>query len=196
MSINWSFIILDKNNYIKNLVTSLNYDDLYFYEDGDEGIDLTYYFSSIHLNHLTDPIQIYSKAQQLCSLLNGLDLIIQEDKAEHYPIVLDRLIDINNEYVNETPEQSQSSYNQKALQAKVFPNPAEDIITVDFQTPTDNNLQVFVMDTKGSEMLRREFYTYAGSHSFTIDISQYPTGTYVVYLQHGAYKKVIQFVKL
>ena len=99
MSINWSFIILDKNNYIKNLVTSLNYDDLYFYEDGDEGIDLTYYFSSIHLNHLTDPIQIYSKAQQLCSLLNGLDLIIQEDKAEHYPIVLDRLIDINNEKV-------------------------------------------------------------------------------------------------
>jgi len=106
------------------------------------------------------------------------------------------LIDINNEYVNETPEQSQASFSQENLQAKVFPNPAEDIITVDFQTPTDNNLQVFVMDTKGSELLRREFYTYAGSHSFTIDISKYPTGTYIVYLQHGELRKVIQFVKM
>ena len=106
------------------------------------------------------------------------------------------LIDVNNEFVNETPTTSQASFSQEVLQAKVFPNPAEDIITVDFQTPTDHNLQVFVMDTKGSEVLRREFYTYAGSHSFTIDISKYPTGTYIVYLQHGEYRKVIQFVKL
>ncbi|MFK8010184.1 MAG: discoidin domain-containing protein, partial [Saprospiraceae bacterium] len=106
------------------------------------------------------------------------------------------LIDSSAEFINETPTASQSSFRKENLQAKVFPNPAEDIITVDFQTPTDNNLQVFVMDTKGSELLRREFYTYAGSHSFTIDISQYPTGTYVVYLQHGEFRKVIQFVKL
>jgi len=80
--------------------------------------------------------------------------------------------------------------------ANLFPNPAEEIINVNFQTPTDNNLKVLITDMKGVEAYRNQFYAYAGKHSFQLDISKYPKGNYIIYLQHGALSKVIRFVKL
>lgn len=99
MEIKWSFIISENNNYIRNLINDLHFEDLIFYEDGDEESDLTYYFSSIHLNHLENPDVIYNHAHQLYALLNGIDLIIQEEKSNHQIITLDRMIDVQNRHV-------------------------------------------------------------------------------------------------
>ena len=91
---------------------------------------------------------------------------------------------------------SQNNLNQEELKAKVFPNPAENEITVELETPTDNNLKIVITDTKGSIIHQHEFYANAGKHGFKIDVSKFPIGNYIVYLQHSDLKKVIQFIKI
>lgn len=96
MSLKWSFIIYASYPYLHNLLHYLDSEDIVLYEEGEEGIDLTQYFSSVHFNHLTDPNEIYKKAYQLCSFVNAIDFLIQENKDNQNVIRLDRLIDIEN----------------------------------------------------------------------------------------------------
>lgn len=99
MELKWSFIINGNYPYLNNLIYFLDSDDLLIYEEGEEGIDLTQYFSSYHFNHLIDPNDVYSKGFQLLSFLNAIDILIQENKENHNRITLDRLIDIENNRV-------------------------------------------------------------------------------------------------
>ena len=86
--------------------------------------------------------------------------------------------------------------NEVVLEARVFPNPAEKNITVEFDTPRDTNVRTFVTDSRGARVYTNEFYSYAGQHSFVVDISNFPVGNYILYLEHGDLKKAIQFVKI
>ena len=107
------------------------------------------------------------------------------------------LVDGNSNIDNiELPEASQPSVLQESLTANLFPNPANEEITINFQTPKDNNLKVIIMDTKGATVHQHKFYAYAGNHSFKIDVSKFPIGNYIVYLQHSDLNKAIQFVKI
>ncbi len=106
------------------------------------------------------------------------------------------LVDDNSNLNIELPEASQATLIQEELTANVFPNPADEEITVDFQTPTDDNLKVIILDAKGATLYKHEFYAYAGNHSFKINVSKFPIGNYIVYLQHNDLKKSIQFVKI
>ncbi|HFC00555.1 MAG TPA: T9SS type A sorting domain-containing protein, partial [Phaeodactylibacter sp.] len=101
-----------------------------------------------------------------------------------------------NNNVNFQSSESSSSDLAKELVAKVFPNPAENLITVDFKTPADGEMQVMLMDARGSRLYQKEFYASVGKHDFTIDISSYPMGSYIVFLRQGDSRKVIRFVKI
>lgn len=92
----WSFIV-QRDNYTWNLINNYYSKDLIFYEEGDEEYDLTYYFTSPHLNLLSDPNEVYSTASILCDYLYGIELLIHEDKNDCKKIILDDLIDIENE---------------------------------------------------------------------------------------------------
>lgn len=94
MNLKWSFIINANYPYLNGLLHYLDSEDVLIYEEGEEGIDLTQYFTSVHFNHLTDPTEIYVKAYQLSSFINAIDFLIQENKDNHNEIRLDRLIDI------------------------------------------------------------------------------------------------------
>ncbi|PRD56710.1 hypothetical protein [Sphingobacterium gobiense] len=104
MNLKWSFIVRGAHSYLYDLSHHLDSADIVIYEDGEEGIDLTQYFSSVHLNHLTNPEEIYSKAYQICSFLNGAEFLMYENKADAGYIRLDRLINIDqNKVVHYNP---------------------------------------------------------------------------------------------
>jgi len=86
--------------------------------------------------------------------------------------------------------------NDVVLEARLFPNPAGEFITVEFDTPRDTNVKTFITDAKGSRIYTNEFYSYVGQHSFMVDISDFPVGNYILYIEHGDLKKAIQFVKI
>ncbi|WP_151198060.1 hypothetical protein [Cellulophaga baltica] len=108
MNYKWSFIIRTggRDFFIEDLMYNLRTDDISIYEGGDEETgSLTYYFTSIHLNHLTEPLDIYDKALQLTFLANAIELLIQENKNNAYFIELERLIDVENNspiFINQT----------------------------------------------------------------------------------------------
>lgn len=105
MKKNWSFIITSSyNNYLRNIVNDMWSDDLYFYSEGsDEDANLTYYFSSIHLNHLTNPKDVFEYGFQLKSIFDGLSYLIYEDKNEYRPLKLGDLICINTKEIYSFP---------------------------------------------------------------------------------------------
>jgi len=99
MNLKWSFIVNGNHSYLHDLCYHLDCADITVYEEGEEGIDLTTYFSSVHLNHLTNPNDIYSKAYQICSFLNGIEFLIYEDNTDRGHIRLEQLIDITHNKV-------------------------------------------------------------------------------------------------
>lgn len=99
MNLKWSFIVSASYSYLHDLLYYLGSEDAIFYEEGEEGVDLTQYFSSIHLNHLTNPDEIYSKAFQICSFINGAEFLMHEKKEEASYLRLERLIDIDKKQV-------------------------------------------------------------------------------------------------
>lgn len=111
MELKWSFIIRADYPFMYNLLHYLDSEDIYLYQEGEEGVDLTQYFSSVHFNHLSDPNEIYAKAYQLCSFVNAIEFIIQENKRNMNLILLDKLVDIENKRTKD--------YNQYAQINKV-----------------------------------------------------------------------------
>jgi hypothetical protein len=91
----WSFIIKSGyNNYLNNYVRhSFLIDDFVFYETGsDEDANLTYYFSSIHLNQFDEPKDVYENGLHLKYLFDGLSYIVHQNKNDYTPIAFGPLI--------------------------------------------------------------------------------------------------------
>ena len=51
------------------------------------------------------------------------------------------------------------------LDARLFPNPAGESITVEFDTPRDTNVKTFITDAKGARIYTNEFYSYTVSYT-------------------------------
>ena len=97
----WSFIIRSGyTNYLRGWVKGSMSNDIFFYDEGsDEDANLTYFFSSSHLNHLTEADEVYQLGNQLKLLFDGISYLIYEDPKEYRPIRLGRII---NNQTNET----------------------------------------------------------------------------------------------
>lgn len=95
----WSFIIdAPYDNYMRGLVEYLPNNDIVIYEE-DYDYGPTYYFSSIHLNQLDYPDNVYNVAQKLKLLIDGTSFLIYENKNDYIPIQLGTLI---NNLTNQT----------------------------------------------------------------------------------------------
>lgn len=107
----WSFVIRSTyTNYIRNIVNNEISDDIFFYSEGsDEDGNLTYYFSSSHLNHLDHPNKVFENGMWLKTIFDGVSYLIHEDKSEYHPLELGVLVK------NKTQEIFQPKYRSQQL---------------------------------------------------------------------------------
>jgi hypothetical protein len=67
---------------------------------------------------------------------------------------------------------------------RVFPNPANDNTTIDFNTVGDGNLQIFVTDLLGNVVSNvYNGFVNGGTHSFNINTAKFQNGTYYIVLK-------------
>lgn len=72
---------------------------------------------------------------------------------------------------------------------KIFPNPASGMITVRFEDPAQQTAHVF--DYSGK--LMKEIAVPAGQHESTINVAEWPSGTYILKPGGASYRSVQQF---
>ncbi|WP_223583092.1 hypothetical protein [Sphingobacterium sp. GVS05A] len=99
----WRFRLLNgRNNYIRELAYC--YDilnaDFYIVEEGDYDTGFDMFFSSIHLDHLLNPQEVYEKGLKLIQMINGASYLIHEDYSDVTIIGLENLYNSNNEAQN------------------------------------------------------------------------------------------------
>jgi hypothetical protein len=83
------------------------------------------------------------------------------------------------------------------MQANVFPNPAHDVLNIEYYLSVSAAFQARIMDANGRVMYDSPFgQQVAGEHLETIDIAQWPQGLYVLHLQANGVQEVRKFVVL
>jgi hypothetical protein len=78
----------------------------------------------------------------------------------------------------------------------VFPNPANENITINFNSPYTNNLQIKIIDVLGQTVIEKKEETISGSFEKQIDVSNLNAGVYMIMIRAGekefAQKLIIQ----
>ena len=77
----------------------------------------------------------------------------------------------------------------------VFPNPASNQVNADYFIPNLNNHSLKIFDITGNEIYKMELPKSIGRHHTDLDLSDYPTGTYVIKIVGGNYSTVKKIVK-
>ncbi|MEO6540569.1 MAG: T9SS type A sorting domain-containing protein, partial [Ferruginibacter sp.] len=76
----------------------------------------------------------------------------------------------------------------------IFPNPAQDMISLMYTAGKNEQLQVAIYDAKASLISTKKVNVMAGRNEISFDIHVLPAGTYFVQLQ-GNGSKALQFIK-
>lgn len=91
-------------------------------------------------------------------------------------------------FVRSSPNSSSSS--EKIIDATlaVSPNPTADIVVAEFSTPLPmDHLELGVFNALGKQVVRKRVKSYpAGRHKLPLDLSDQPSGMYVVILTSGS----------
>lgn len=61
-----------------------------------------------------------------------------------------------------------------------YPNPNQGRLHVDFESPTEGNTRISVMDLTGRVLLSLDKDCFSGVNQFQLDLSQLPNGTYLL----------------
>ena len=77
----------------------------------------------------------------------------------------------------------------EALPARVYPNPTDDIVTLEFEASGVYNLTL--MDITGKALLRQ----IAEGQTVQIDLSAYPAGIYLLMMSDGKRQSITRIVK-
>ena len=77
---------------------------------------------------------------------------------------------------------------------KLYPNPAEDIINVNYVTDIDNTVNIKVIDVTGKEYLNSMYQSSKGINTYQIDLSDFNSGVYYVQITNGNVKITDKFV--
>lgn len=77
----------------------------------------------------------------------------------------------------------------------LFPNPASDLINLEYLLQTNDNLNISVFNTIGQVIYSTNSKAKAGTNKMTLDISNLSTGIYIVQLQGNTVSKSIKFIK-
>jgi hypothetical protein len=87
--------------------------------------------------------------------------------------------------------------NYQDLISKIYPNPANQILFIDYQSSSNSNIKLKIYDALGQEMLMDKLVTRKGNQQFKLDVSQFANGVYIINIQDENTGKVMQtkFVK-
>jgi hypothetical protein len=80
------------------------------------------------------------------------------------------------------------------VEFNIFPNPATENITVDFNSAVEKRVSIKLLDITGKEVYSRELNAIIGENQVQVDISGMPRGIYLAYLSGenlNEFKKVI-----
>ena len=80
-----------------------------------------------------------------------------------------------------------------AIEMSVFPNPATNIVKVNYAALSEGNMKIVVSDVTGNSILNREMPGSAGST--TVDMSNYAPGVYMLELICGSARSITKLVK-
>ena len=80
------------------------------------------------------------------------------------------------------------------VQVTVFPNPASEVINIEFDTPVDVEISLFLLDTQG-KLVKTEKIEAATTNK-QINMQDLPSGIYYLRLTKGKLVNVYKVVKL
>ena len=67
----------------------------------------------------------------------------------------------------------------------VYPNPANEVVTVSFSEELFGEVQINVLDIRGRKLLTRNFQPRSGNQDFQVDVSSLVTGVYFLQVNQG-----------
>ncbi len=89
------------------------------------------------------------------------------------------------------------SFSPKGLKLKsIYPNPANDLITLRFYANTDEAIQFSIITPQGQMMHYSKNYLSIGSHEKNFDIRDFPPGVYYVKATGANVDQTLRFIKL
>ena len=77
----------------------------------------------------------------------------------------------------------------------VYPNPVSNKVNASYFIPNLNNHSLKVFDITGNEILKMELPKSIGKHQTDLDLSEYPSGTYILKVVGGNYSTVVKIIK-
>ena len=82
-------------------------------------------------------------------------------------------------------------FSDKDAELNLIPNPANDVVELNFSSETDKACSIIIYDKKGKKVEDKFYYALAGNNSVEIDLKNYDAGIYFVILTAGetSYKR-------
>lgn len=91
-----------------------------------------------------------------------------------------------------TPDFNIMGVEATSLNVKVYPNPARDMVQVDWETEMTTETSLRVMDSAGREVLQKTLPQTKGINSTTLSTQNIPKGLYFIQLNNSKAKLVVQ----
>jgi hypothetical protein len=89
---------------------------------------------------------------------------------------------------------SNSELTQPLAQFRLYPNPAEDKVTINLFTPSSKQLKCVIHDMQGREVFTQNSFFKVGMSNVDMDISALCAGLYVVTLQGDNYSQSLRII--
>lgn len=77
----------------------------------------------------------------------------------------------------------------------VFPNPAKEILNVNFESETESYYEIIITDATGRIVQRKNFQSTSGKNTMELDLQSYERGYYILSVSDGESSKRVKFVK-
>ncbi len=78
---------------------------------------------------------------------------------------------------------------------KLFPNPAQEKLTVNFSVPVDDEVELIFKDSTGKIILQEKRSVELGEYELSYEIGQWSSGVYFVEIRSERFETAAQFVK-
>ena len=91
-----------------------------------------------------------------------------------------------------TPDFNIMGVENESLQVKVYPNPARDMVQVDWDSEIANETILRVLDAMGREVMQKNLTQTKGVNSTNVSTQNFPKGLYFIQLNNSKAKLVVQ----
>ncbi len=91
-----------------------------------------------------------------------------------------------------TPDFNIMGVENELLQVKVYPNPARDMVQVDWDSEIANETILRVLDAMGREVMQKNLTQTKGANSTNVSTQNFPKGLYFIQLNNSKAKLIVQ----